>query len=170
MTSRILIVLILRVLTIYMVVIALNQFAMMLPVFASMPHIWFWMILLSPLGIILVGTLLWCITYRLADFATKNADVTIGTITLTKADLYCFAFVFTGISTVLAAVGSAGENGYKFFIYDLNKPLGAERIFLVRFVCDVLRLMIGFACVYGARKWTDKIIRWENKRETPPAA
>ncbi len=132
MTVRVLIVIILRMLTIYLVVGALNQFAVTLPTLIAMAgrmdvEFNLWAFVLTPLLIVLVGVLLWCSTYRLAGFASKGIDVTMGTVTLTNADLYCFAFVFIGIYTVVTYVVPAAENFYKFFVFDLNRPPSDEK-------------------------------------------
>ena len=125
-----------------------------------------------PLGMLLFSTILWTFSSRLSSQVTKGHDTELSFTSLSKEDLYRFAFVFLGLYFVLSSIYSIVETGYQFFAFDLPQPNSNPHKggLLWPFLGHVFTMIAGFACAFGARKWTSKLIRLGNKHEAPPPA
>jgi hypothetical protein len=176
MPLRTIVVVVLRIYTINIVVQGLVSFIAILPAYASLPDTdaalrWSY---LYPVGLVVLGAILWCATLPLGRLVTKGHDVSITAVSLTKEDFYRFAFVFIGAYVVLNHVFPAVENGFKFFQYDFNEPPGSPQKgqYLAPFAADIVALILGFALVLGASQWTRKLLKREEasdrKRNLPP--
>lgn len=180
MPLKTLVVIALRLYTIYWLIENISQCLLLVPMFMGLdshgltPPIYSY--LLAPLGIFFVAGLLWSSAFRLSSQVTKGHDTQLVFTSLTKEDFYCFAFVFLGIFFALSSIYSTFQTGYQFFAFDFPQPDGNPQKghFLWPFLGHAFTLTVGFGCVFGARKWTNKLIRLENEAEagiqTPPAA
>jgi len=112
---------------------------------------------------VLFGIIVWILASVLSSQVTKGHDTTLGFTSLTKEDLYRFAFVFLGLFFVLSALSVVIQTGYKFFAYDLPLPDSNPQKgqFLWPFIGHAVTVGAGLGCMLGARRWTAKLIRWE---------
>jgi len=128
--------------------------------------------ILIPLGMLAFAVILWLLASRLSSAVTKGHDTQLTFTSLTREDLYRVAFVFLGLFFALSSIYSIVQTGYQFFAFDFPLPDSNpdKGRYLWPFLGHVLTMIAGFACVFGARKWTSKLIRLENKDEAPPPA
>ena len=127
--------------------------------------------ILIPPSTLAFAALLWFLSSRLSSLVTKGHDTQLAFTALTKEDLYLFAFVFLGLFFCLSSIFSIMETGYQFFALGFPQPDNNPQKwhYLWPVLGHVFTMIAGFVCVLGARKWTNKLIRLENKRELPPA-
>ncbi len=125
-----------------------------------------------PTLLLLVAMVLWLAASRISSLVTRGHDVQVGVGQLTKSDIYCLAFIWTGLYFALSSIAATIQTGYYFFAFDFALPADNNQKgqYLWPFLGHAFTLIAGLACVFGAKVWTHKIIRMENKSETPPAA
>ena len=180
MALKTLIVIALRLYAIYWLVDSLSQILIYFPTFLAfmsqgssgvgMQGIY--ALILIPLGMLAFAVILWFLSSRLSSPVTKGHDTQLTFTALTKEDLYRFAFVFLGIYFAISSIYSALQTGYQFFAFDLPQPDDNPQKgrYLWPFMGHAFTMIAGFACALGARKWTNKLIRLENKNEASPPA
>lgn len=117
-------------------------------------------------GFLFIALTLWLSASCLSSRVTKGHNTELSFTALSKEDLYCFAFVFLGISFALSSINSTLQTGYQFFTLDYPQPNDNPQKgrYLWPFLGHALTLVAGFACVFGAMKWTRKLIHLDNKR------
>jgi hypothetical protein len=173
MPLKTLVVIALRLYTIYWLVQGIAQCVVLIPVFMGFAshgisppdYVYF----VSLLWIFFVAGVLWFSAFRLSSQVTKGHDTELVFTSLTKGDLYRFAFVFLGVFFALSSIFSVLQTGYQFFAFDFPQPANnpEKGRYLWPFLGHAFTMIAGFACVFGARKWTNKLIRLENKHEAP---
>jgi len=116
--------------------------------------------------------ILWFLASWLSSAITKGHDTQLTFAALTREDLYRFAFIFLGLFFALSSILSVVETAHQFVAFDVPQPDNnpEKGQYFWPFLGHVLTLIAGFACVFGARKWTAKLIRLENKHEAAPPA
>jgi hypothetical protein len=126
---------------------------------------------LMPLAMVLGSVLLWASTSRLSAVITKGHDTELTFSLLTREDLYCFAFVFLGLYFILNHMEGMLLSTYQFFAIGISLPENDPQKgkYLSSFFSHVIPLIVGFACVLGAKSWTLKLMRLENKNENSTA-
>ena len=121
---------------------------------------------------ILFAVILWALASILSACVTKGHDTELAFTSLTKEDLYRFAFVFLGLFFVVSSLSGLIQTGHKFFAYGLplseNDPQRSQ--YLWPLLGNGVTTGTGLACMLGARRWTTKLIRWEEKNAAPPSA
>jgi hypothetical protein len=172
MPLKTLVVIALRLFTIYWLVESIAQVLQLIPMFMSFssqgvnPPFYSYVVVI--LWMLFVAGVLWISAFRLSSLVTKGHDTQLSFVLLTKEDLYCFAFVFLGVLFAISSIYSAIETGYKFFAFDfplLDSNPEKEK-YLWPFLGHAFTLIVGFAGVFGARTWTSKLIRLESKDHT----
>jgi hypothetical protein len=125
-----------------------------------------------PPAMLVFAVVLWFLASWLSSGVTKGHDTQVTFDSLTREDLYHFAFVFLGLFFALSSLLSVVETAHQFFAFDLPQPDSnpEKGRYLWPFLGHALTMIAGLACVFGARKWTNKLIRLENKHEAPPPA
>lgn len=133
----------------------------------SLSH--FLVVLGTMLTVNIIAIVLWTSASWLSSKIVQGHDMQLAFTSLTKADLYCFAFIFLGVFFTLSSLQSAIEDGLQLFLFDspLYPDDRGKWQFLWPFVGHVVTLIAGLASVLGARKWTNKLIRMESKNDFP---
>jgi hypothetical protein len=123
-----------------------------------------------PPSMLIFAVILWFLSSWLSSAVTNGHDTQLTFTYLTREDLYHFAFVFLGLFFVLSSLYTLIQSGYQFFTYDFPQPNNnpEKGRYLWPFLGHALTMIAGFICVLGAQKWTNKLIRLDNKYETPP--
>ena len=121
----------------------------------------------APMGMLLAAGILWISAFRLSSKVTDGHETQLAFAALTRRDLYCFAFVFLGLFFGLSSIYSCVVAGYKFFTFDVPQPDGSPERgrYLWPFAGYAFTMIAGFTCVFGAEKLATKLIRQENKAE-----
>jgi hypothetical protein len=127
--------------------------------------------LLVPVGMLAIAAALWFLAARLSAAAVKGHETNLEFTSLTREDLYHFAFIFLGLEFILSSISPALQAGYKFFAMDLPLPDSNPQRgqYLWPFLGHAATLIAGFASMLGAGRWTRKLMRWESKSEVPPS-
>jgi hypothetical protein len=125
---------------------------------------------LVPVSMLILAAILWTFSTKLAARVTNGHDMQLSLGSLTKEDLFLFAFVFLGLFFVLSPIAVLIQTGYNFFAYDFPQPDSNPQKgrYLWPFLGHVFTVIAGFVCLLGSRNWTNKLIRLENKNEAPP--
>jgi hypothetical protein len=125
--------------------------------------------ILIPPSMLAFAVLLWFLSSRLSSAVTKGHDTQLAFTSLTKEDFYLFAFVFLGLFFALSSIFSIVETGYQFFALGFPQPDNNPQKwnYLWPFLGHIFTMIAGFVCVLGARKWTNKLIRLDDKCAEP---
>ena len=176
MPLKTLVVITLRLYAIYWFIDSVSSLVVVMPVMLSFlnktgDYEHSYLFALLPLGMLVFAILLWSLSSKISAQVTKGHDTQLAFISLTKEDLYNFAFVFLGLFFILSSLAELIQSGYQFFAYDYPQPDSNPHKgeLFWPFLGHAFTLIAGFACVFGAGKWTNKLIRLENKNEASPA-
>ncbi|HEX4140312.1 MAG TPA: hypothetical protein VHY09_08190 [Candidatus Methylacidiphilales bacterium] len=120
-----------------------------------------WVMVIVPAVMLVLSIVLWKVSTRVSGVIVRDFDVELSTVTLTREDLYAFAFVFLGLFFVLSSIPSVIDGGYAFLTQDALLPESDPRHGreMLPFLGHSLSLIVGFACVLGASKWSRKLAR-----------
>jgi hypothetical protein len=176
MPLKTLVVIALRLYAIYWLIQGLSELITLLPMWtlvrSQIGGIAETYVYVFPSSMLVISIVLWALSAKLSAQVTKGHDTQLVFTSLTREDLYRFAFVFLGLFFVLSSLFSLIQTGYQFFAFDVTRPDSNPHKgeFLWPFLGHGFTLIAGFSCMLGARKWTNKLIRLENKHEAPPPA
>ena len=181
MPLKSLVVIALRLFAIYLLVENLAELFIYLPTMISMvveavqlspgagsPSLF--SVMLAPIGMLAVTVIFWFLASRLSSAITKGHDTQLTFTSLTREDLYRFAFVFLGLYFVLSSIYSILQTVYQFFAFDFPQPSDNPQKgrYLWPFLGHLFTLIAGFVCFFGAGNWTNKLISLESKTQVPP--
>lgn len=117
-----------------------------------------------PSLMIIVAVILWFFANGISARVVEGHETTLSFSSLTKTDLYHFAFVFLGLYFVLSSLYTGTQNAYRFFTYDF--PLSENDPTKGRYLQPLLGSLVsvagGLACLLAARKWTRLLLRGES--------
>lgn len=106
---------------------------------------------------LIVAVLLWILAPVAARLVSRGVDASVSVGSLSRADLYNFAFVFLGLFFILSSIGDV-INWLHYFVtvshhiqnlYQLTRPC--------------LTLAAGLISLLGAPRWTKKLVGREQK-------
>ncbi len=120
-----------------------------------------WPITFFPVAALVFSIVLWLCAARISGAIVRGQDSELSMATLSREGLYGFAFVFLGLYFILSSINGIVDTGFVFFTrgVDLpgNNPEWGKEVF--HFLSHVLTLVAGFACVLGAGKWSQKLLK-----------
>ena len=171
MRTRSLVLIALRLYAIYWLFQSLSELATIVPMFlmmdAEVQAKMSWSMTVIPAVMLIFSLVLWFCAAGISGAVVRGYDAELSTVTLSREDLYCFAFVFLGLYFVLSSISGIVDAGYKFLTQDVllsdSDPRRGREI--LPFFARTLTLIIGFACVLGAGKWTRKLLKREQSGE-----
>jgi hypothetical protein len=121
----------------------------------------------APAALLLVFTaVLWILSRRIARFVSRGVDATVSVGSLSRSDLYSFAFVFLGLFFILssaadvinwlhyfstASAEAAGDAARSQNLYQLTRPC--------------LTLALGAVALIGSPHWTKKLASRDAKSQ-----
>jgi len=119
-----------------------------------------------PMGFLSLSIVLWLVAQHLAALATKGIDGPLPLTALTLEDLYCFAFLVTGLNYVLGSISTFFNELYRTMenlaYYSNTEGSQITPLLLNRGIT----VIFGLAFIFGARVWSRKLLRLEQKNET----
>ena len=135
MPLKTLVVIALRLYAIYWLVDGLSALLVLLPVYLTIQeqldrdsHLWGiapeFLYLMVPPGMFGISAALWFLASWLSSQVTKGHDTQLAITSLTREDLYRFAFVFLGLYFLLTSIFATLQAGHEFFAFDLPLPVG----------------------------------------------
>jgi hypothetical protein len=127
------------------------------------------MLFLPSSVLILAAILIWFGTPLIARLVTPRSDSAVNVAGLSRYDLYCFAFVYLGLSTLLANVAPALTDAYQFLSSGsdqvrhqlFSQPAG------YRLIGYTINIIAGLMALLVAPRWASKLI--ESERGSSPA-
>jgi hypothetical protein len=112
--------------------------------------------------VIAVG--LWLIAPFVARIVSRGADSTMAVGSLSRPDLYSFAFVFLGLYFVLSSIADT-INWIHYFATVSAKPddLNPRIQNLYQLTKPLMTFAVGLICLLGAPRWTKRVVAYERK-------
>ena len=120
---------------------------------------------LTPAVIVLGAIIIWFGAPLIARVVTPRADSSLNVTGLSRYDLYCFAFVYLGLSTILAAIAPALTDAHQFLTAGASQ---AEREFFLtpaayRLAGHVINIIAGSMVLFPAPRWAKKLLAAEQQ-------
>ena len=168
MPLRSLIVIALRVYSIYWLTCSLAQVIFYLPTLlsfsggsiASASLAWASVV---PIGMFVIAVVMWAVSSRLSKAIVRGEETQLVFTTLTRHDFYLFAFIFLGLYFILSSIAASLETAYRFFAFELFLPDSQRRgQSLIPLIGHVFTIVAGFSCILRGRKWTNKLVALDN--------
>ena len=110
--------------------------------------------------LIIFAVLLWILASLLARLVSRGFDATVSVGTLSRLDLYSFAFVFLGLFFVLSSFADV-INWIHYFATDPRHDSRDNNLYQITRPC--LTLAAGLVSLLGARRWTRKLAADDQK-------
>ena len=113
--------------------------------------------------LIIFTVLLWILASALARLVSRGFDTTVSVGSLSRSDLYSFAFVFLGLFFILSSFADVINWIHYFTVWHE----GPETRPYMRSLYDVTRpcltLVAGLVSLLGAPRWTKKLVAYDQK-------
>jgi hypothetical protein len=163
-----------NIVVIVMRLFALNWFVSALPLLLSaatppLPHERSMFALLMPYapGVLLLvfAVGLWILASAIARFVSRGVNTTVSVGSLSRSDLYSFAFVFLGLFFILSSFADV-INWIHYFTVSGEDPRHDPRIQnLYQLTRPCLTLVLGLVSLLGAPRWTKKLVAHDQKNQ-----
>lgn len=115
--------------------------------------------------LLILGVFLWILAPAVARFVSRGFDATVSIGSLSRSDLYSFAFVFLGLFFVLSSFADV-INWIHYFTVSRDVPTRDPRIqSFYDLIRPCLTLAAGLVCLLGAPHWTKKLISRDEKSQ-----
>ena len=110
-----------------------------------------------PLFLLILGIFLWTLAPLVARFVSRGFDSTVIVGSLSRSDLYSFAFVFLGLFFILSSIADV-INWIHYFTVSHEDPRRDPRIqSFYQLTRPCLTLAAGLVSLLGAPRWTKKL-------------
>jgi hypothetical protein len=119
-------------------------------------------------GVVLVilAVCLWAVASAVTRFVSRGFDATVSVGSLSRSDLYAFAFVFLGVFFILSSFADV-INWIHYFAavshYDARHDPRIQSFY--RFTRPCLTLAAGFVSLLGAPRWTKKLLSRDERSQ-----
>lgn len=109
---------------------------------------------------------LWVLTPAIARLVSRGVDARVSIGSLSRSDLYSFAFVFLGLFFMLSSFGDA-INWIHYFVTVSHQGLTRDpRVQnLYRLTRPCLTFVAGLVSLLGAPRWTKKLVAHDDKTD-----
>ena len=119
---------------------------------------------LPALLLLIFAAVLWIVSHRVARFVSRGVDTTVSTGSLSRSDLYSFAFVFLGLFFILSSVADVINWLHYFTTASPEYPTHAPSVQnLYQLTRPCLTLAFGLVSLLGAQRWTRKLVAYDEK-------
>ena len=121
---------------------------------------------ISVIATILASIFLWFLAEPLARFASRKHNPFISFGSLTRQDIYCFAFVFVGLSCfVYGLFGLVSICGLAFGnkVAAIKLPHAEMQMSFNNIPRDAVKSLLGLFIVLFANNWSKQLIARENR-------
>jgi hypothetical protein len=113
--------------------------------------------------LLILAVFLWMLAPAVARFVSRGVDTTVSVGSLSRRDLYSFAFVFLGLFFVLSSFADV-INWIHYFTVSRDAPTRDPRIqSFYDLIRPCLTLAAGLICLLGAPHWTKKLTSRDEK-------
>src|SRR5207237_4131902 len=120
--------------------------------------------------VLVVGAvLIWFGAPLIARVVTPRADSSLNVAGLSRYDLYCFAFVYLGLNTILAAIAPAITEAHQFLAAGANQaePAFFQTPAAYRLAGHVINVVAGSAALMAAPRWGKMLLATEMNSRSP---
>ena len=114
--------------------------------------------------LLIVAAGLWILTPAIARFVSRGVDTSVSIGSLSRSDLYSFAFVFLGLFFILSSFADV-INWIHYFAsasHSTPDPRGQNFYQLTR---PCLTFVAGVVSLIGAPRWTKKLVAYDQKNQ-----
>jgi hypothetical protein len=105
---------------------------------------------------------LWILTPAIARFVSRGVDTSVSIGSLSRSDLYSFAFVFLGLFFILSSFADVINWIHYFATVSRHDPRVQNLYQLTR---PCLTLALGLVSLLGAPRWTKKLVAYDQKNQ-----
>ena len=118
----------------------------------------------TPALLLIFTAVLWMLSGPVARFVSRGVDATVSVGSLSRSDLYSFAFVFLGLFFILSSVADVINWLHYFSTASAEAAREAPAIQnLYQLTRPCLTLALGFVSLLGAPQWTKKLVAYDAK-------
>jgi hypothetical protein len=152
---------------------ALNWFATAIPLFLSAAAIGSpgerrLLSLLLPYApavlLLILAVVVWLLAASVARLVSRGVDTSVSIGSLSRADLYSFAFVFLGLFFVLSSFADVVNWLHYFATVSREDPRYDLRVQnLYQLTRPFITLALGLVLLIGAPRWTKKLVAHDQK-------
>jgi hypothetical protein len=115
--------------------------------------------------LLILGVFLWVLAPAVARRVSRGGDTTVSIGSLSRSDLYSFAFVFLGLFFILSSLADV-INWVHYFTVSRDAPTRDPRIqSFYDLIRPCLTLAAGLVCLLGAPHWTKKLTSRDEKNQ-----
>jgi hypothetical protein len=115
--------------------------------------------------LLILAVFLWMLAPAMARFVSRGVDTTVSVGSLSRRDLYSFAFVFLGLFFVLSSFADV-INWIHYFSVSRDAPTRDPHIqSFYDLTRPCLTLAAGLVCLLGAPHWTKKLTSRDEKSQ-----
>ena len=116
-----------------------------------------------PVLLLILATVLWILAHATARLVSRGVDSAVSIGSLSRSDLYSFAFVFLGLFFILSSFADV-INWIHYFTVSREDPTHDPRIKnLYQLTRPFLTLVLGLVSLLGAPRWTKKLVSRDQK-------
>jgi hypothetical protein len=120
----------------------------------------------APLLLLILATVLWTLALAIARLVSRGVDTTVSIGSLSRADLYSFAFVFLGLFFILSSFADVINWVHYFATVSREDPRHDPRVQnLYQLTRPCLTFALGLVSLVGAPRWTKKLVAYEQKSQ-----
>jgi hypothetical protein len=107
---------------------------------------------------------LWILTPAIARFVSRGVDTRVSMGSLSRSDLYSFAFVFLGLFFMLSSFADVINWIHYFATVSNQDSTRAPRVQnLYQLTRPCLTFIAGLISLLGARRWTKKLVAYDDR-------
>jgi hypothetical protein len=126
------------------------------------------LVVLMPYGpavlLLIFAAGLWILAPTIARFVSRGVDANVSIGSLSRSDLYSFAFVFLGLFFILSSFADVVNWIHYFATVSCEDPRHDPRVQnLYQFTRPCLTLAVGLVSLLGAPRWTKKLVSHDQK-------
>jgi hypothetical protein len=115
--------------------------------------------------LLILAVAVWLLAPSVARLVSRRVDATVSIASLSRADLYSFAFVFLGLFFILSSFADV-VNWIHYFTVSGEDPGHDPRVHsLYQLTRPCLTLALGLVSLLGAPRWTKKLIIRDQKTD-----
>jgi hypothetical protein len=114
---------------------------------------------------------LWILTPAIARLVSRGVDTSVSIGSLSRSDLYSFAFVFLGLFFILSSFADVINWIHYFATVSREDPRHDPRVQdLYQLTRPCLTLGFGLVLLLGAPRWTRKLVAYDQRNQAAPVS
>lgn len=125
----------------------------------------YWLVFLVPVALLVFALLEWWLAPVIARFVTRNHDREVAVGTLSRLDLYSFAFVFLGLYFILVSIAPALNWLHYFLRTSAVGSQSESQSSFYSLAAHLVTLTAGVLTLLPARRWARRLLVRERQGE-----